>query len=262
MIENLSPKNEPRLEYYPLPPSTIITNFVEGESQCNYEIYLLELINESKYFKDKAKGAYRRPDTESHGECDAISENYELDFKLLASSTYLQSKSILYPSIKLDKKGGITYGQCKNPRGHIYATNINVAFRYRSLEDLKKMECSHLKYDKIDEDLCRVLNMMKVKKNIILFFLFNFKIDNEVDIKKVDKLVTSALESDFQSLFLYREENTKQHDTYLVTLVFEMFYIYQVQSKMLTLIEKIDAKNIPTFSKLRSYGVYGFPEME
>ena len=124
------------------------------------------------------------------------------------------------------------------------------------------MECTHLKHDKIDEDLCRVLNMIKVKKNIMLFFPFNFKIDNEVDIKNVDKIVTSALNRDFQSLFLYREENTKQYDTYLVTLVFEMFYIYQVQSEMLTLIEKIDIKNIPTFLNLRSYGVYGFPEME
>ena len=262
MIEILSHKNEPRLEDYPLPPSTIITNFVEGESQCNYEIYLLELINESKYFKDKAKGAYKRPNTENHGECDAISENYELDFKLLASSTYLQSRSILFPSITIDKKGGITYGQCKNPGGYVKGTNINVAFRYRSLEDLKKLECSHLKHDKIDEDLCKVLNMLKVKKNIMLFFPFNFKIDNEVDIKKVDKIVTSALNSDFQSLFLYREESTKHYDTYFVTLVFEMFYIYQVQNNLLTLIEKIDVKNIPTFLKLRSYGVYGFPEWE
>lgn len=45
MEENLNPNIDPRIKFKLLPPPTIIKNFVEGESDCNYENYLLELLN-------------------------------------------------------------------------------------------------------------------------------------------------------------------------------------------------------------------------
>lgn len=41
---------DPELTIKPMPPSAVISNFVEGISDCNYEIYLRELINNSTYF--------------------------------------------------------------------------------------------------------------------------------------------------------------------------------------------------------------------
>ena len=34
-----------------LPATLINKNFVEGEPECNYELYLLELVNESMWFR-------------------------------------------------------------------------------------------------------------------------------------------------------------------------------------------------------------------
>ena len=79
----------------PMPPSAVVSNFVEGIPDSNYEIYLRELVNSSAYFLDKGKSIYSGPPSEEAGQCDAISEGYELDFKLLDSQTKLMAVSIL-----------------------------------------------------------------------------------------------------------------------------------------------------------------------
>ena len=45
----------------PMPPSAVVSNFVEGIPYSNYEIYLRELVNSSAYFLDKGKSIYSGP---------------------------------------------------------------------------------------------------------------------------------------------------------------------------------------------------------
>ena len=72
-----------------LPAPMIITNYVEGDENCNYEKYLLEIVNASEMFRLLSGGKeYTAPDNEAHGENDANSEEYSLDFKLVESSSY------------------------------------------------------------------------------------------------------------------------------------------------------------------------------
>lgn len=106
----------PELTIKPMPPSAVISNFVEGISDCNYEIYLRELINNSTYFRDKGKSAYSEPPSEEAGQCDAISEEYELDFKLLYSQTKLMADSILKEQPMVLTSGIVAYAECKKTR--------------------------------------------------------------------------------------------------------------------------------------------------
>ena len=39
-----------------LPAALICKNFIDGMDNCNYEIYLREVVNASAYFRDKANG--------------------------------------------------------------------------------------------------------------------------------------------------------------------------------------------------------------
>ena len=215
MVENCNSNIDPRIKYKFLPPATVIKNFVDGEEDCNYEKYLLELLNHSNYFEKKGKGEYCHPPEESHGECDAISPNYELDFKLLASSSFLQAQSILSLSVSKIDDGIIAYGSCK-----------------------------------------KVLTSLKKEKNILLFYPFNLFVDDAIEIQELDDIITSALNNDFHSLFLYRESNVKSFDTYFVTMVFEDFFIYEVQNQKLILIEKVNSSQLRTFIKLREYDPY------
>ena len=99
MEENLNPNIDPRIKFKLLPPATIIKNFVDGEPDCNYENYLLELLNKSSHFKDKGQSPFSKPLNENNGQCDAISKSYEIDFKLLSSSTRLQASHLFSPGI-------------------------------------------------------------------------------------------------------------------------------------------------------------------
>ena len=82
-----------------LPSEMIIKNYIHGDPDCNYERYLLEFVNASDFFRTKSGGdIYQSPESEENGQCDCISTSYQLDFKLIASKTALQAKSILYPS--------------------------------------------------------------------------------------------------------------------------------------------------------------------
>lgn len=83
----------------PMPPSAVVSNFVERVPYSNYEICLRELVNSSTYFLDKGKSIYGGPPSEEAGQCDAISKEYELDFKLLDSQTRLMALSILKNSL-------------------------------------------------------------------------------------------------------------------------------------------------------------------
>jgi len=257
MVENCNPNIDPRIKYKSLLPAMVIKNFVDGEEDCNYEKYLLELLNHSNYFEKKGKGEYCHPPEESHGECDAISPNYELDFKLLEASSSLQARSIFSISVCKIADGITSYGKCKNPDGYIKSTRIHSTCRCLTLEELN--EIYNKKKENMDtkeKDILKVLNSLKKEKNILLFYPFKLSVDDEIEIQELDDIITSALNNDFYSLFLYRESNVKSFDTYFVTIVFEDFFIYEVQNQKLVLIEKVNSSQLSTFMKLREYNPY------
>lgn len=99
----------------PMPPSAVVSNFVEGVPHSNYEIYLRELVNSSTYFLDRGKSIYSGPPSEEAGQCDAISKECELDFKLLDSQTRLMALSILKKQPIVFASGLVVYTECKIP---------------------------------------------------------------------------------------------------------------------------------------------------
>ena len=97
-----------------LPPEMIIKNYIHGDPDCNYEKYLLEFVNASDFFRVKSDGdIYQSPESEENGQCDCISTSYQFDFKLIASKTALQARSILYPSKTEIVKGIIVTSEPK-----------------------------------------------------------------------------------------------------------------------------------------------------
>ncbi|SHO48699.1 hypothetical protein [Anaerocolumna xylanovorans] len=59
-----------------LPSELIIKDFVKGEPECNYENYLLEIVNKSSFFREKSEEEnFVSPQIESNGECDCNSKN-------------------------------------------------------------------------------------------------------------------------------------------------------------------------------------------
>ncbi|RSI07063.1 hypothetical protein [Streptococcus sanguinis] len=254
MSENLDPNIDSKLNFKQLRPALIIKGYIKNEASCNYENYLLELLNHSSYFRSKGKSKYNKPVNENNGQCDAIAKNYELDFKLLLAATSLQASNIFSPSINNVGNGITTHGECKNPNGEIKATQIQVAFRTRNLSDLLQLEINYTGVRKqcIETDILKVLNNLKTSKNLLLYFPVKFWFD-EIDVpSKSEALekIMQALNYDFESLFEYRNYVTDKFDTYFVTIYLDSFYIFKIEENKLKIIDNIKFEKLPTFIKL------------
>ena len=111
MCEELNPNIDSRLNFKQLPAALIIKGYIKNESGCNYENYLLELINKSSYFRSKGKSEYNKPANENNGQCDAIANDYELNFKILLAASSLQASNLFSPSMSKVSDGITTYGE-------------------------------------------------------------------------------------------------------------------------------------------------------
>ena len=98
---SFSEKIDKRIKLHILDAPLIIKNFVNGDSKCNYELYLVEMLNKSKWMKRQFPEDFRWQEEQSHSECDAYSGNYGIDFKLAAAKSMMQAKSLLSSQIQL-----------------------------------------------------------------------------------------------------------------------------------------------------------------
>lgn len=117
---------------------------------------MLELINNSSYFKSKSNGEkYKLPDSESNGENDANTRLYGLDFKLLVSQenmheTFKNKPDVDYTHIK---NGYITVMEKEKVKSNDENILIKLS-RFRLISQDKK----------IKDDINSVIkNMKKIK---------------------------------------------------------------------------------------------------
>jgi len=249
----LDPVIDPTMKATILPAPLIIKGFVHGENICDYELYLRELINTSVWFSAKSPGGFQKPVSESNGECDAINENYQLDFKLLASKTELQAQSILRPQIYT--KNGLTFFCKSKVDGNVQATRIFAAFRGLTLDKLLEIRNSDIKKYGVENDILEVLKTLETKKNILLFFPYKFTFEKLRLHNEAMESITEALNHDFSSALAFRNQCANGYDTFLTCIYEEVFLIYHVCNGQLRLCDSVATKDIETFTRLLD--VYG-----
>ena len=226
-----------------LPAALICKGFITGMADCDYEIYLREVVNASIYFKSKSDGqVYTAPPDESHGEWDCISENYSLDFKLIASET-------AYCGPKVD---------ADNPKYKpIQATRIFAALRSVDLAELKSIRKSKEKQQGIETDIKALLDTLETQKHILMFFPYEFFTETDNDFSVVVSDIIEALTQDFSEVFKYRKEVAAQFDVYFTFLYEGHFILAELCENELKLVEAIKETSSPTYMKIKSYAEWG-----
>lgn len=243
----------PRLMIEPMPPSAVINGFVKGAPDSNYEIYLRELINSSTYFLDKGKSTYGQPSSEEAGQCDAISKEYELDFKLLDSQTKLMADSILGERPMVLASGVVAYAECKNPGGKVVATRLHAAMRGLSFDDLVNIPRPEMNRTNTQNDIPQILEVVEVEKHILMLFPYIFSFGQEPHSEDPVEAIRTEINEDFKNLFLYREKMSPGFDTYLTTVFSDSFLIFRIIHGELFLVESVSTKNTPTYVRLLNY---------
>ena len=161
-----------------LPPAVIIKNYIKGHP-ADYEQYLIEFINSSKLVKDKGNEKFilRKHEEQSQGQSDIYNTVYELDFKILVDTDYMEAKKLLSKSIAEICPGVIVVGDSESKKTES-CFDIVKCFRFKSLKELMDIESGILKYPE-SRSIKKVLNKITVDKNLLLFFPYDYYYKNE-----------------------------------------------------------------------------------
>ena len=239
-----------------LPAPLINKGFVRGEPDCNYEKYLLELVNNSRWFSEKYPGGFVSPISEANGECDAVNPYYQLDFKLFAAETALRDRNLLFPQVEKMIDGVTVYYGSRRSGTTIQATRLFAAFRGKSVDDLFRIRLNTSTNNPIENDINAALAILETQKNLMLYFPYEFSFDVPHDHDIALTNISEAIASDFESAFLYRKRTAKIFDTFLPCIYNRRFLIFKIDLQRMLLCEEVHTCSIPTYKKLKDYTVW------
>lgn len=225
----------------------LIPSNVKGENIGNYEQYLIEVLNASHWMKQHHKAPFRAQIIQDRGQCDTYSDQYGLDFKLIASESAMQAVSILsLQTIKEDDHSYTTVGP-DNPDGHVLVTNFPNALHGKTIEDLLSIRAQATNTRGMAHDINSLLNKLETKKNLLLFFPYRFRFEKPGD--KADDILTivEAYGADFGPVLSYRSQKNMDLDTFFVFMYDYDFILCKWENNHLQFLEQLDIEVSNTF---------------
>ena len=236
-----------------LPAELIITDFVANEFDCNCEKYMLEFLNKSDFFLEKSDGQlYTSPPSECNGECDFISDIYSLDLKLIGSETLMRAKSCLSRRKVLLAPG---VWATNSPKGHKceIVSCIYTALRGRNIAQLSQIRNANKGLSREEKDILQFLCKLETKKNLLLFFPYSFKFDNDYEIEQGIKRIQEAINADFCSVIEYRNIIHPTLDTFFAFVYHDCIVFMQALKNMLEYVDHVKLSESPIYVKLEGY---------
>lgn len=233
-----------------------VRNFVKNDPLCNYEFYMVELLNLSKEMRKLHPKEFVWQGDQAHAECDAYSGDYGIDFKLIASQSRMKATSNFSNQYTLIMHGVTIVQENKasalNREKEITATVMHVALRQTSLDDLEKIRYA-TGLSQVENDIQVFLKKLETKKNLLLFYPYEFSYRENVHPESEIELLTSALQDDFVNAFRYRSKVLPNYDTFLTTVYYNNFILFRIIDNQLELMDVVPGNDCPTFKHLRSY---------
>ena len=233
-----------------------VRNFVKNDPLCNYEYYMVELLNLSKEMRELHPKEFVWQGDQAHSECDAYSGDYGIDFKLIASQSRMKASSNFSNQYTLIMHGVTIVRENKasasNREKEITATVMHVALRQTSLDDLEKIRYN-TGLSQIENDIQVFLKKLETKKNLLLFYPYEFSYQGNIHPEGEIELLTSALQDDFVNAFRYRSKVLPNYDTFLTTVYYNNFLLFRIIDNQLELMDVVSGNDCPTFKHLRSY---------
>ena len=197
-----------------LPRQLINKNLTDGYD-CNYEIYLTELINNSKFIKDYENKFILNKD-QSHGECDISNVNYNLDYKLFVDNKLMESISLLSHQYVISKDKSTVIFCCSKKEGNGGGYNLLKVLRMYKYDDIVRIanaEKEDLK-DEYERSLITLLKNCEKNKNIYFYLPYTIYFKDKIVNEKMANFIIECLNSDIENILKYRKEKVNK-DTYI-----------------------------------------------
>ena len=125
-----------------------------------------------------------------------------------------------------------------------------------SVDDLVNIRHTKTNHTNIQNDIPQILEVVEVKKHILMLFPYVFSFGQELHSHSQDptETIRVAMNDDFRNLFLYREKTSPGFDTYLATDFSDSFLVFKINHGEFCLVESISTMHTPTYKQLLNYG--------
>lgn len=250
----------PVLWFSYLPAQLIIKDFITNKNDCDYEIYMRELMNSSSYFLEKSnQELFTKPQSEEKGQSDCVSSNYSIDFKLLLPETAGTARREFADSIVQFAEGVYGYGAphtTPNDKKYkpINATNFHAVLRNITYSELLEYENVKTRERGLSRDVKRLLDDMRKPKNLMCLIPYRFFFKEPVGYKEGRSIIIDAVINDYGILFEYRSKQLNDtYETYIAFIYGNHLSILGLKDGNITLCDEIPLSCSKTYLELSKY---------
>lgn len=213
-----------------------------------YEDFLIDIINLSHFFKSKIPiwDRYTLTKDQSHGECDACSTTYQLDFKLLIDEDIMRARVQNMPEIDYSRMSeGFVFTRTKEQISEVPHNNL--------LRDIKESTVEDLRYERYkNRTITRLVNNLKKPKNIFLYYPYEYEGINPSMMRDLEPSGTGI----FENILSYRDELALKKDTFVCFKINQYFMILEWTKRSLVLRDAVDEMLCSNYMDLKTYSVY------
>lgn len=247
---------KPELMLRMLAAPVTVKNFVHNDPKCNYEFYMVELLNHSPEMRKRHPEEFIWHESQAHAECDAYSGDYGIDFKLIASQSSMKVSSLLSSQHRSDFDGETICDEQEpyvlHKESEIVVTRMHAALRQMTTNDLERIRrgVDLVSYEK---DIRVFLEKLETKKNLLLFYPYEYRFFGDQRPDDGIKRLTQALRTSFLCALRYRRSHLPQYETYLTTVYYDDFVLFRIRDDHLCLMDVVSGARCPTFEHLRQY---------
>lgn len=238
---------------YNLPVGFIKNGFIkEGRKPLpyKYEDYLIELLNCSEFFLEKTKGErFQQAADESHGESDATTQEYSIDYKLILGKSLQYAKNLAEQQIHVLKDGGVGYAVSK-ASGKQKAVSLHRALRRFDENDLKRVMVDK-PVDMMQDDVKSFLLSINKNKNLFLLYPVIFEHEESIDITVSD--IADAIYNDYGLAIRLIRGQYSDKETYVGFFYKDGLEITKLSTEGLTWVDRVKVDNSPTFCWLMDF---------
>lgn len=202
-------------EQTPVVQYAFLQHFYYGDTQI-YESILCECINRSEKMREIGGGEFARITDQRHGQNDAETNKYSLDFKLMVSSSLAELQSVSSEKVYEPIKGvRMISGGKQTSQRVVLLLNACRNINREKLDDCKKMN------DAASKEVVRFYEKtLKKPKNLFIFLpAYVSSVNQELPIPGQYNAIQKDLSDTLGYIFDYRQEHQPKYDTYFSYVV-------------------------------------------
>ena len=268
----------------------------------NYENYLRELINQSAWFMKKTGGEYFiAPADESHGENDAITKAYSIDFKRILGESALRNRHFSGKQL-VRCTDGVVYEFKGSIEKSETLVKVHEALRDMEIGELRRLgkRSRASVASELEKDIIAYLHVISREKNLLLYYPAEFSVAGagtepeaagkvgrglreagrglreagwrlgavspaeraDENAEHADVVIARQVYEDYHTSLEYRRELAPDYETYICLFCDADLLIMQYAADALHIVDRVRAMGSPTFRAIaRYYNTVEYPVM-